>query len=536
MTGEREVLWVVRAGQGKDADKFDLVIRIPGGKWRTLARFSGKPTAVVSADRRLHVVSGGTTPNTTVFSVSQDDKMILRGMSPGAKWPLRTPPAALCQVPPLGKSNSPGFIAVVPNERDKLSTATTASQPDQKHSTLTILQTIEGQWTQLDEIDDVPGAVRARISAAAAGNWVYILLVGEDKLAQLLAWDTTAKKTVWKKVTLPDKPQQALAVSTIRDRPVLVTIAPADWTPASTTAPSPPEAVGVSIAIHELQAGEIATKPQIIEHQGRPLTVPGDSAPEVCSLGESSESQLVLLWRGKENYRCALVDLNGTVAENREVKELLKEAPAFDIRAIIEQFFWAIPILLLGFILFSRQKNPVGPMILPAEIIPGFLPKRLVALLIDSAIFSILAILAITLVRPDMTADDIYEGLWALIDQQDAPIELLLCTLGSTVLWVIYGSIMEGVFGATLGKVAMRLKVTSADGTKPTMRQAILRNLIRPVELSRPIIIISVFIPLLTQTRQRVGDIVARTVVVEKATRPNPDDSSHASEDPPEEL
>ena len=539
LTGGQDVLWVVRSGEGKDASKFDLIIRRPGGsKWQTLSRFSGDPAAVVSRDRRLHVISGGQHPPTSVFSLSDSDgRIFLRSEGPDVRWPLRNPPAAICQAPPLGKSTSPGFIAVVPYERDKLSTATTASQPESKRSGLTIMQTVDGQWEPLSTVDDVPGAVRARISAATAGYWVYVLVVGKDETTRLLAWNAADDKPAWKDVALPGKPHRPLTVSVLRNQPVLVTIAPAGWTTTLSGNGHPPETAPIRLTIHTLQSDKIAGNPQSIEYQGKPLVVPGSSIPQSCSLGKASERQLALLWREDESYRFALVDLNGEVAENKEVEELLKAAPTFDITEILNYFFIAIPIILLAFILLGRRKRPTGPMILPSQFIPGSIPKRLVAVFIDSVPFSVLGVLATMAIRPDLTMENIATALATMAEQpQDTPIELVLCILGSSVMWITYGSIMENRFGATLGKMLMRLEVTSADGRRPTIGQAILRNLIRPIELSWPILIFTIAMPLMMQTRQRLGDIMAKTVVVEKVRLLNPGDSQQSGEDPPKEI
>jgi uncharacterized RDD family membrane protein YckC len=92
---------------------------------------------------------------------------------------------------------------------------------------------------------------------------------------------------------------------------------------------------------------------------------------------------------------------------------------------------------------------------------------------------------------------------------------------------------MEIVFGATLGKMAMKLEVMSADGTKPTIIQLVLRNLIRPIEMSLLIIVFTIAATFLTRTRQRLGDMMARTVVVEKLRSPNPDDAQENLDEPP---
>jgi uncharacterized RDD family membrane protein YckC len=77
--------------------------------------------------------------------------------------------------------------------------------------------------------------------------------------------------------------------------------------------------------------------------------------------------------------------------------------------------------------------------------------------------------------------------------------------------------------------MAMKLEVVSIDGQRPAIQQVIIRNLIRPIEISLlPVLIITVSLSFLTRTRQRLGDLPAKTVVVEKrrAEIPMPTDET----------
>ena len=89
----------------------------------------------------------------------------------------------------------------------------------------------------------------------------------------------------------------------------------------------------------------------------------------------------------------------------------------------------------------------------------------------------------------------------------------------------LYAAILEAVTGTTLGKRICGLWVVGEGGERCRLGATVLRNLVRVVEF--------LFVPLfvlvwLTPSRQRLGDILARTVVVEhgptdRETVPPPD-------------
>ncbi|MBT3198426.1 MAG: RDD family protein [Phycisphaerales bacterium] len=510
ITGAEDALWVVRAAEGEKNekgetdDKFALVVRRPGGKWRTLQRFSGTPASIAATDTRLHLITAAPNPNSTAFSLSSNMQQILH-MAPGPQWKLGSPPTAICTTNASGdKSDALGLIAVVPSESDKISTTTAASQPAGKFSKLLILKTDKGKWTQISEIANVPGATGAKISAISTGQWIYILVVPKDAPARLLAWEAKNEKSAWKDITFTDKTQTPLALSVLSGRAVLVTTGQADK---------------INLAIHEIKGDTLTSQPQTITHQGAPLDLPLGTAPLTCSLGKTSESQLILLWKDAEKYHCAFVNLSGEVVQREEVPELTAENSSLDQNIIIEYVLLGITALLLGYILFSPRKQQIGPMILPARFIPGSLPKRFAAMLVDWIPFSVLGLIAIKYTHQDMTIEEIASAMMPT-NQENFQVEMLLYMVAAMIAWIIYGAIMECRFGATLGKMLLRLEVTSADGTRPTARQAILRNLIKPIEIQWPICIFTVAIPLMNRTRQRLGDIMARTVVVEKQRAP----------------
>lgn len=82
----------------------------------------------------------------------------------------------------------------------------------------------------------------------------------------------------------------------------------------------------------------------------------------------------------------------------------------------------------------------------------------------------------------------------------------------------IYYALLEGIFGASIGKLVFRMRVVMIDGSRPSGGAIVLRNLIRIPEAAL------LYIPsgascLASSRRQRLGDHAAHTVVVRRAAR-----------------
>jgi len=88
------------------------------------------------------------------------------------------------------------------------------------------------------------------------------------------------------------------------------------------------------------------------------------------------------------------------------------------------------------------------------------------------------------------------------------------------IIPLVYYIVMEAMWGATLGKMALGIRVVKLDGSPISWGESIIRNLLRIIDG------IPYFIPYLlgailvwtSPTRQRLGDRVAKTVVVRRAS------------------
>ncbi len=93
-------------------------------------------------------------------------------------------------------------------------------------------------------------------------------------------------------------------------------------------------------------------------------------------------------------------------------------------------------------------------------------------------------------------------------------------------LFVLHTTLTELFTGRSLGKMMLGLQVTRLDGSAPNVWQVLFRNLTKVLDLT--VWYVLPVLAMVSPHRQRLGDLIARTVVV--APR-NPDDDQPADED-----
>ncbi len=81
------------------------------------------------------------------------------------------------------------------------------------------------------------------------------------------------------------------------------------------------------------------------------------------------------------------------------------------------------------------------------------------------------------------------------------------------LLAIIYFILMEGTRGATLGKMALGLRVVKTDGSPIGWSEAIIRNILRIIDGLFAYLVGAIFI-WTSPRKQRLGDRAANTVVI----------------------
>ncbi|OGU07787.1 MAG: hypothetical protein A2075_19265 [Geobacteraceae bacterium GWC2_58_44] len=81
---------------------------------------------------------------------------------------------------------------------------------------------------------------------------------------------------------------------------------------------------------------------------------------------------------------------------------------------------------------------------------------------------------------------------------------------------VLYFTVLETMYGKTVGKFICKLSVVDANGEKPKFWQSLVRTLTRVIELNPKVLgpVPAFLCLLIAKKRQRIGDLLAKTYVV----------------------
>ena len=174
------------------------------------------------------------------------------------------------------------------------------------------------------------------------------------------------------------------------------------------------------------------------------------------------------------------------------------------------------PIVLICVLMFSTlvlylfwKRDPEwNQLVLPEGYLICDLSRRLIAGLID-----LVPCLWLSMGWFNLTGTELYD-LWQLeyVQQWDE-----LKPIGTAIgLYIAHCTILEMFTHKSLGKWVMGLKVVGLDGTPPNFWQILSRNGMKSCELIAYYLFL---IPVLLPYRQRIGDLVAKTIVVVKVPK-----------------
>lgn len=176
---------------------------------------------------------------------------------------------------------------------------------------------------------------------------------------------------------------------------------------------------------------------------------------------------------------------------------------------VYERLIFAALIVLLALSVW-RRKEPFGSLKVSAEFKVARLYRRFGAAAIDLA----LSALIITLVFHLYSQQDWVIMAGASVDLLFNPQKLLQAPqfLWLLAIYEIHVTVAELIFARSLGKWILGLRVVDLTGRRPGFVALLTRNLFRIPELIAIVVLVFMFV---SPDRQRIGDILARTVVVQ---------------------
>jgi uncharacterized RDD family membrane protein YckC len=163
---------------------------------------------------------------------------------------------------------------------------------------------------------------------------------------------------------------------------------------------------------------------------------------------------------------------------------------------------------------------PIPPSLAPTSSTP---PKAATQPLVDDYVLAAMGDRAIAaLLDSIVTAILIVPvGMWAAVrwggvtpngfELQGTAAFFTFFMIGS--FWLLYYWLFEGMFGTTLGKLVMQVKVQRRDGSNMGFGKSLIRNLLRVVD-GIGLYLVGFLVALLSSKKQRLGDHVAGTIVV----------------------
>ena len=138
---------------------------------------------------------------------------------------------------------------------------------------------------------------------------------------------------------------------------------------------------------------------------------------------------------------------------------------------------------------------------------PARLGDRFIAIILDTIFLGalILVIAALVSLR------------WSMIEGLGLSRPILIAAAAGAALMIVflYHWLLEGAFGATMGKAMVGVRVLHLGGGLPGMRSSAVRNVLRVID-ALPFYLLGFFVAVFSRGKRRIGDYAAKTVVLEQ--------------------
>ncbi len=493
-------------------------------KWKSIRYgLSGNPAASCAAGDQLHLIL--TDP--IAYSIyDHRGNSATAGRNPqDTRWPRDASPIAMCTTDGVSTG---GELPMMAGDILAIVARTASGEPSRTDSTpTTIIKPPPALGASDKAADRIDGVKRLGVFLRSAGQWKHLadypeqvelsadtkllaathagalyVMICDAESSQLLAWSGDN----WQTVATDAIPQGSQCVALVSVKNELIAVLTAvlgdsDGRQLSLVRPLEPVKDPMTTTLR-LDAGNL-------------LTIDSGASFAATRFGDG----LAVAWRKGETLKIATCDLDGKVFSVDEPGMGHVDDAA---ERTLEKFMWGLMLAILLPMFFMKPATPPGPFMLPEGFKPGHPIKRAIALLIDLLPWHVFSALMVILVSNDSPEQIIVKVNEAFSGGSFPPV-VAYASISTMVLYTAYCIAMELRYGATLGKMAMKLGVIGDRGLRPEPRAILLRNLFRMLELMLIWVVIpSAILVMVTRRRQRLGDMIARTTVIDARYHPAP--------------
>lgn len=255
--------------------------------------------------------------------------------------------------------------------------------------------------------------------------------------------------------------------------------------------------------------------------------------PQTASLAVAAEQVVVARRTPKGQVEFGTCDPEGERPVRFEELSLYREPPT----APSEWQDAVVLGLVLGvmtLVLWMRRSQVAAPISLPVGLVPAAVWRRVLATALDFAPAVILLMPWWFSVMPDAALHGNLQSISRQADDPELQAKLAPVEYTTVLVYGLWCMIWEMLIGTSPGKYMFGCKVLSVLGTRARPRQILVRNLVRVLMVSMGasgMIVTLMMIVMVTRNRQRVGDLLAGTIVVEPGLPPEDTETKERSED-----
>lgn len=221
-------------------------------------------------------------------------------------------------------------------------------------------------------------------------------------------------------------------------------------------------------------------------------------------------------------FEWARLDIRGHTVLDQTALAIKVRSPMDDLMQYVMLAFIAVLVTVL-MLAFWRRDASWNKLELPATLVVADLGRRATAAAIDMAPGMLGAMYYFGLDFPELLLRWPGNGIANSIEQV-VPGTIVI------VAFVTHTTISELIFARTLGKAVTGLRTTALDGSRPKAWQLLVRGLLKTLDLI-PGAWLLLMLPVIAPHRQRLGDLVGRTVVVSDAPPVEENNNSEGEDD-----